>query len=92
MQGKISIALRKFESVFLQFSQLPTRPNMNTSLPMRCRDLLSEYKFMVDSYLTLRQAGEKPEGIKDLSSAIKRMRKEYLIKCPLPEMGLPKLF
>ncbi len=70
----------------------PTRFIMNTSLPLRCRDILSEYKFMVDSYLTLRQAGEKPEGITDLSSAIKRMRKEYLIKCPLPETGLPKLF
>jgi hypothetical protein len=65
---------------------------MNTSLPLRCRDLLSEYKFLVDSYLTLRQAGKKPDDITDLAGAIKRMRKEYLIKCPLPDSGLPKLF
>ncbi len=65
---------------------------MDISLPLRCRNLLSEYKFMVNSYLTLRQAGEKPEDITDVANAIKRMRKEYLIKCPLPESGLPKLF
>jgi hypothetical protein len=64
---------------------------MNASLPLRCRDLLSEYKFLVDSYL-MQQAGEKPADMTELAGAIKRMRKEYLIKCPLPESGLPNLF
>jgi hypothetical protein len=43
---------------------------------------------MIDSYLCLRQKGETPI---DLMKAIKRMRKEYLMKCPIPETGLPKL-
>jgi hypothetical protein len=65
-----------------------TQTQMDSSLPPRCKDLLSEYNFMIDSYLCLRQKGETPI---DLMKAIKRMRKEYLMKCPIPETGLPKL-
>jgi hypothetical protein len=66
--------------------------NMNTPLPLRCTDLLSKYNSLVDSYATLLHAGENPKGITKLAGAIERMRKEYLIKCPLPDSGLPKLF
>jgi hypothetical protein len=65
---------------------------MDTSLPKRCQNLLSEYKCMTDSYLTLQKVGENPEDMSKLTNAIKRLRKEYLMKCPLPESGLPKLF
>ncbi len=47
---------------------------------------------MTDSYLTLQKVGENPEDMSKLTNAIKRLRKEYLMKCPLPESGLPKLF
>ncbi len=57
-------------------------------LPKRCHDLLSEYKWLVDSYLLVCKTGEYPT---ELANTIKRMRKEYLMKCPLPDHGIPKV-
>lgn len=58
---------------------------MSFELPPTCKDLLTKYKYAFMSYYVLRQDDKDTIEVKNI---LKLMRKEYLMKCPIPKAGI----
>lgn len=58
---------------------------MSLELSPTCNDLLANYKYTFMSYYVLRQDDKDTTEIRNI---LKLMRKEYLMKCPVPKAGI----